>query len=220
MKTEDYYARKEVSNSDLSRLKSLLHPRDDARDPTEAYAFGSLIDAMITEPARVDYFKRTMDGKRIKKELFDNAMKMKKAFWEDGFCRELAEKSEPQKVSALHGKTFDFMGFDFSLDVRCKWDIWRPDLKWGGDIKSTAASTQTQFEAAARFFDYDRQRAWYMDIENAERDVLIGISKINHRIFKIFINRENEFYKSGKQKYMDLAFRHYLLFGKNNEHNS
>ncbi|MDR1938765.1 MAG: PD-(D/E)XK nuclease-like domain-containing protein [Tannerellaceae bacterium] len=212
--TDNYYHRNEVSNSDLSWLKDRLYPKETVHDPTAAYAFGSLIDAMITEPERVNYFKRTMDGKRIKKELFDNAAGMKKAFWNDEFCRSITEHSQGQKISVLHDKKFDYRDYEFKLDVRCKWDIWREDWKWGGDIKSTTATTQAQFEAAARYFDYDRQRAWYMDIENAERDVLIGISKANHKIFKIFINRDSEFYRSGKDKYMELAFRWFLLFGK------
>jgi hypothetical protein len=212
--TDNYYHRLEVSNSDLSRLKDRLYPKETVHDPTDAYAFGSLIDAMITEPERVNYFKRTLDGKRIKKELFDNAAAMKKAFWNDEFCCSITEHSQGQKISVLHDKEFDYRDYEFQLDVRCKWDIWREDWKWGGDIKSTTATTQAQFEAAARYFDYDRQRAWYMEIENAERDVLIGISKVNHKIFKIFINRDSEFYRSGKDKYMELAFRWFLLFGK------
>ena len=209
-----YFDRKEVSNSDLSWLHSQLYPNENTRDPTEAYAFGSLIDAMLTKPEKENYYKRTFNGKKIKKELFDNAVEMKKYFWRDDFCRELADGADGQKVSVKHDKTYTFNTVDFALDVRCKWDLWRPDWGWGGDIKSTTATTQSQFEAAARFFNYDRQRAWYMDIEGSERDVLIGISKKNHKVFKIFINRNSEFYLTGKQKYLELAFRWNLLFGK------
>jgi hypothetical protein len=211
----NYYQLPEVSNSDLSWLKDRLYPRENVLDPTEAYAFGSLIDAMLTEPDRVDYFKRSLDGKRVKKELFENAVKMKQAFRKDEFCASISEKADGQKVSIIHDKEYNYRGFPFTLDVRCKWDIWRGDWGWGGDIKSTTAKTQKEFEAAALHFDYDRQRAFYMDLQGSERDVLIGISKANHRIFKIFINREREFYKQGKEKYLELAFRWYLLFGKN-----
>jgi hypothetical protein len=213
--TTNYYQLPEVSNSDLSWLKDLLYPRETVTDPREAYAFGSLIDAMLTEPGRVDYFKRSLDGKPFRKELFDNAVKMKQAFRKDEFCASLIEKSDGQKVSIVHDRQYSYRGFPFALDVRCKWDIWRPDWGWGGDIKSTVASTQKEFEAAALYFDYDRQRAFYMDLQDCERDVLIGISKVNHRIFKIFINRKSEFYKRGKDKYTELAFRWHLLFGKN-----
>jgi hypothetical protein len=215
--TTNYYRLPQVSNSDLSWLKEQIYPKGTLHDPTEAYAFGSLIDAMLTEGERVDYFKRTLDGKRVKKELFENAVKMKKAFRSDEFCASLTGNATGQKVSVVQGKQYDYRGFPFILDVRCKWDIWREDWGWGGDIKSTTAKTQKEFEAAALYFDYDRQRAFYMDLQGAERDVLIGISKVNHRIFKIFINRESEFYLRGRDKYIELAFRWYLLFGRNKE---
>ncbi|MDR1343895.1 MAG: PD-(D/E)XK nuclease-like domain-containing protein [Tannerellaceae bacterium] len=213
----DYYKLPEVSNSDLSWLKNQLYPKETVSDPTEAYAFGSLIDAMLTEPDRVDYFKRTLDGKRIKKELFENAVKMKQAFRRDDFCSDLTTHSDGQKISIVHDKEYSYKGFPFVLNVRCKWDIWREDWGWGGDIKSTTAKTQKEFEAASLYFDYDRQRAFYMDLQGSKRDVLIGISKVNHRIFKIFINRESEFYKQGRDKYLALAFKWYLLFGKDKD---
>ena len=60
-------------------------------------------------------------------------------------------------------------------------------MGWGGDIKSTSATTQEQFESAVRQFDYDRQRFFYMNIAGSEKDVLIGISKEHQkRVFERF----------------------------------
>lgn len=210
---DPYYSLPDVSNSDLSWLKNQLHPRD-MPDPTEAYKFGSLIDAMITEPQRIDYYRRTLDEDQYTVDDFKKAEEMKRAFWADDFCRTIAEKADGQKVMRER-KAFNYEGFPFFLNTRCKWDLWRADWGFGGDIKSTAAETQKQFEEAARYFDYDRQRAWYMMIANSDRDVLIGISKKNFRIFKISITRESSFYKDGVRKYNELAFRHYLMFGEN-----
>lgn len=208
-----YFGRAEVSNSDLGWLLDQLNPKSNPIDPTQAFADGNLLDAMITEPHKVDYFKRTREDMVYKKATFDNTIKMKQAFWRDPFCQQLMEGANAQKISIQHNAQLCFEGVDFELDRRCKWDIWRDDWKWGGDIKSTAAETQTQFEAACKFFQYDRSRAWYMDIEGAERDVIIGISKKNHKVFKIFINRESDFYLEGKQKYLELAYKWHLLFG-------
>jgi hypothetical protein len=58
---DPYYNRLEVSNSDLTELKSLLYPRTQYGDKEKAFRFGSLIDAMITEPDRVRYDKRMVD---------------------------------------------------------------------------------------------------------------------------------------------------------------
>jgi hypothetical protein len=205
-----YYSRTEVSNSDLSALKQQLYPRPE-HDPTAAYRFGSLIDAMITEPARVDFFRRTLDGEQYAVEDFEKAELMKRAFYADEFCRLMAEKADGQRVMVKQ-RGFDYCGYRFGLATRCKWDLWREDWGWGGDIKSTTATTQAQFEAAARHFDYDRQRAWYMDIAGSERDVLIGISKVNFKVFRININRSTDWYREGFQKYNELAFRWHLIY--------
>ena len=207
---DTYYSRKEVSNSDLSKLKNQLHPVD-MPDPTQAYQFGSLIDAMLTENNRVNYFKRTCDDIQFSKEDFEIALQMKKSFMADETCRMMIANSDAQKIMITERDDFNYKGIQFSMPVRCKWDIWRQDWGWGGDIKSTTATTQEQFEAAIRYFDYDRQRAWYMDIANSDKDVLIGISKKNFKIFKVFINRESELYKTGLQKYSYLAYMYNLL---------
>lgn len=207
---DPYFSRPEVSNSDLSWLKNQLHPRD-MPDPTQAYRFGSLIDAMLTENHRVDYFKRSLDNDNFTPEEFEMAVRMKQAFLNDEFCRNIITGSEPQKIS-VSDLELNYSGLDFNLKARCKWDIWRGT--WGGDIKSTTATTQAQFVEACKYFEYDRQRAWYMDIEKSDKDVLIGISKKNFKIFKVFIDRNHGFYKSGKEKYTYLAFKYWLMFGE------
>ncbi len=213
MNPDSYYNRKEVSNSDLSWLKKQLFPTY-MPDPTEAYKFGNLLDAMLTEPDRVDFLQRTCDSERFTKETFDQALEMKRAFLRDETAKVLIGKADTQKIMSARMK-LNFQGLPFELNTRCKWDIWRQDLNWGGDIKSTAATTQKGFEDAVRYFDYDRQRAWYMDIAGSKQDVLIAISKVNFKVFKVCINRESELYKEGKAKYNELAFRWWLMFGEN-----
>ena len=50
---DTYYSRTEVSNSDLTELKNLLYPRAQYGDKEKAFRFGTLLDALITEPERV-----------------------------------------------------------------------------------------------------------------------------------------------------------------------
>lgn len=211
MAEADYYKRSEISNSDLSWLKQQLWPRV-MPDPTEAYKFGSLIDAMLTEPERVNYFSYSLGDVKYKKEDFAVAEKMKKAFYADPVASQLLKVSVGQKEMSRMMQMY-YGGLEFSLDVRCKWDLWADILRHGGDIKSTTATTQSEFEAACTYFDYDRQRAWYMDIANTDKDILIGISKKNFKVFKLFITKDSDFYKSGKDKYLELAYRWWLLFG-------
>ncbi len=209
MNPDTYFQRTEVSNSDLSKLKNELFPKN-MPDPTNAYKFGNLIDAMITEPERVNYFKRSCDEDVFDKETWLTACKMKAAFWDDQLCQSLMAGVETQKIM-IKQQSMNYRGISFELGVRCKWDGWRSDLNYGFDIKSTAAETQAQFEAAAKFFDYPRQRAWYMDIAGSDYDILIGISKKNRKIFKIFIKRGDSFYREGYEDYINLAFRYHLL---------
>jgi hypothetical protein len=210
---DPYYTLPEVSNSDLSWLKKYWMLQDEIIDLEKAYRFGTLIDMMITEPEKVNYFALTCAGQQYSADEFALAEEMKKAFWRDEFCAMMAKHSEFQKVSVRKDFPVEFDGFTFSLNVRCKWDLYAmPKLRISGDIKSTTATSQKQFEDAVRHFDYDRQRAFYMDIEGVDNDMLIGISKVNKKIFKVPVKRGGDLYNSGKAKYQELAFRYWYLF--------
>lgn len=214
---DTYYYRPEVSNSDLSWLEKYWMPQSYVIDLEAAYRFGSLLDAMITEPENVDYFKRKVGGTFFTKEEFDKANEMKKVFFKDPFCKSLAAQSQMQKVSVKHDFEIDYDGFLFKLPVRCKWDFYVPHVDMSGDLKSTACTTQKQFEESIRHFNYDKQAAWYMDIEGKSNFMFIGISKANFKIFKVPVKRESQIYKDGKRKYQDLAFRWWYLFGNIND---
>lgn len=75
---DTYFLRKEVSNSDLTELKNFLYPRTQYGDKEKAFKFGTLIDAMITEQDRVNYYKLTVDDVVYTKEDFELATEMKK----------------------------------------------------------------------------------------------------------------------------------------------
>lgn len=209
MARDPYFDRSEVSHSDLSSLDKYLNPgkyMDMAPEALEKiFAFGTLIDMMITEPEKVDFFKLTCNGYQHTKEEFETAIKMKQAFDKDSFAPYL-KIADKQKVMAREME-FNYNGFTFTMPVRCKWDLWMHI--WGGDIKSTSATTQKQFEEACKMFNYDRSRAFYMDIANSDRDLIIGISKVNFKVFKVYVERGDAFYNAGKEAYSELAF-HYM----------
>lgn len=206
-----YYQEPEVSNSDIGEVKKHFMPREQYGDIQAAYRFGNLIDAIITEPSKVNHFKRTVGEEVYTVDEWKKAEEMAKVFLRDAMCAQLLKHSECQKVMKRE-LSMEYMGVPFSLKVRCKWDLWMPAMNWGGDIKSTACTTQKQFEQAIEYFDYDRQRAWYMDIAGSEQDILIGISKVNFKIFKMPIKRGSEIYNRGKEKYSEWAFKHWCLF--------
>lgn len=208
---DPYFGRNEVSNSDLSWLKDYWKPKMDEVVKEKAYKFGTLIDAIVTEPHKVDYFKKQVEDVKYSEEDFEKGIAMKKAFMNDPFAKNILSQSDMQKVMIVN-RTFNFDDVEFKLDTRCKWDLWMENLGWGGDLKSTTATTQKQFEEAVRYFDYDRQRAWYMDIAGSNQDVLIGVSKVNYKVFKVPIRRGDELYNSGFKKYNELAFKWWVLF--------
>lgn len=87
-------------------------------------------------------------------------------------------------------------------------------MGFGGDLKTTFASSQKQFNEAIDFFDWDRSRAWYMDIAGSKQDFIVAISKKNQQIFKATIKKDDTLYKRGKEKYEELAFKWWMLISE------
>ncbi len=212
---DEYYQRSEVSNSDLTELKNQLHPHMQYGDREAAFRFGSIVDAIITEPSRVDFLHMTIDGEQCSEEEFLHAREMQRALRaearRDPFLAKVLELSDTQRFMVNKAQEFENGGFRFTLDTRCKWDWWLPSCHFGGDLKTTFASTQAEFDNAVDFFDWDRSRAWYMDIAHSDRDFIYAISKKNCRIFKKFIERGDDIYNRGREKYEELAFQYWAF---------
>lgn len=210
-----YYERSEVSNSDLTALKEVLHPHPVFGDRERVFRFGSIVDAIITEPSRVDFLRMEIDGKPVDQEEFLHAREMQRALRaearKDPFLAKVLEIAETQCCMINHGQKFENGGFEFQLNTRCKWDWWISAWNAGGDLKTTFASSQAEFNDAVDFFDWDRSRAWYMDIAKSDKDFIYAISKRNCNVFKLFINRGDENYRRGRDKYEELAFQYWAF---------
>ena len=213
---DSYYLRTEVSNSDLTELKDYLYPRTQYGDKEKAFKFGTLVDALITENERVHYSKRMVDDVTYSREDFVLGLAMREALRKearkDEFLRAVLSNSDTQKFMVNKSQRFLYGNFEYTLDTRCKWDWWLPSFGFGGDLKTTFAESQNQFNEAIDFFDWDRSRAWYMDIAGSQQDFIYAISKKNLKIFKAFIRRNDDTYKRGKEKYDELAFKWWMLF--------
>lgn len=212
---DSYYLRTEVSNSDLTELKNYLYPRTQYGDKEKAFKFGILVDALITENERVHYSKRMVDDVTYSREDFELGLAMREALRKearkDEFLRAVLSNSDTQKFMVNKSQRFLYGNFEYTLDTRCKWDWWLPSFGFGGDLKTTFAESQNQFNEAIDFFDWDRSRAWYMDIAGSQQDFIYAISKKNLKIFKAFIRRDDDTYKRGKEKYDELAFKWWQL---------
>ena len=101
--------------------------------------------------------------------------------------------------------------WQWCLTARRRKGSWFTRRNVGGDLKTTFAETQRQFDEAVDFFDWDRSRAWYMDIAHSDRDFIYAISKKNNCIFKKFINRGDDTYLRGREKYEELAFQYWCM---------
>ena len=215
MNPDKYYSRPEVSNSDLTELKDILHPHAQYGDREEAFRFGSLVDALVTEPSRVNFYSLTVDDTQYTEDEFLHAREMQRALraeaLRDPFLAKVLQLSDTQRCMTVHGQRFSYGGFPFTLDTRCKWDWFLTAFGFGGDLKTTFARTQQQFDEAVDFFDWDRSRAWYMDIARSDRDFIYAVSKKNCRIFKKFINRGDPIYCRGRDKYEVLAFQYWCF---------
>lgn len=213
---DSYYLRTEVSNSDLTELKNYLYPRTQYGDKERAFKFGTLVDALITENERVHYGKRMVDDVTYSREDFELGLAMREALRKearkDEFLAAVLSNSDTQKFMINKSQRFLYGNFEYTLDTRCKWDWWLPSFGFGGDLKTTFAESQNQFNEAIDFFDWDRSRAWYMDIAGSQQDFIYAISKKNLKIFKAFIRRDDDTYKRGKEKYDELAFKWWMLF--------
>ena len=209
---DPYYLRSEISNSDLSALRNYFNPPSFTIDLSTAYRFGSLVDAMITEPDQVDLFNRRVGSVQFEKEEWLKAKDMRDVFFKDAFCKKLASQCQMQKVSVNPHFVINYSGVDFILPMRAKWDFFAPNIDLSGDLKTTAATTQSQFEETISHYDYDRQAALYMDLEGKTNFIFIGISKGNNKIFKVPVKKGGDIYNSGKEKYQKLAFSYYSLF--------
>ena len=212
---DSYYLRTEVSNSDLTELKNYLYPHTQYGDKEKAFKFGTLVDALITENERVHYSKRMVDDVTYSREDFELGLAMREALRKearkDEFLRAVLSNSDTQKFMVNKSQRFLYGNFEYTLDTRCKWDWWLPSFGFGGDLKTTFAESQNQFNEAIDFFDWDRSRAWYMDIAGSQQDFIYAISKKNLKIFKAFIRRDDDTYKRGKEKYDELAFKWWQL---------
>ena len=200
---DEYYNRTEVSNSDLTALRDILHPRQQFGDREAAFRFGTLVDALITEPAR-----EFRHAKEMQRSLRMEAR-------HDPFLANVLELADTQRFMVNHNQEFTYCDWPFHLDTRCKWDWFLSEFGFGGDLKTTFARSQAEFDEAVDFFDWDRSRAWYMDIAGSQRDFIYAISKKNCRVFKKFINRGDEIYNRGREKYEELAFQWWLLTVQN-----
>ena len=121
--TDTYYLQQEVSNSDLSKIADIIYPTDRVLDLSKAYRFGNLVDAMITEPHRCNHLTMRVDDEPFFKDEWETARAMLNAFRKDAMCMQMLKMASGQAVKVVKDFKIEHEGIQFSLDVRCKYDL-------------------------------------------------------------------------------------------------
>lgn len=219
---DPYYSRSEVSNSDLTSLKYQLHPQLNfvkENDRKKAFHLGTLVDCLVTEPSKANHFRHTVDDEQYTESEWkwgkSQLEKLRKSANKDPFLAFVLNNAQGQKSFINPCQHFDVGCYSFDLPTRCKFDWWLGSF--GGDLKTTTATTQDQFENAIDFFDWDRSRAWYMDLTHSinpvmgNQDFIYAVSKTANKVFFKKIIRGDETYERGREKYLELAFKYWLF---------
>lgn len=191
----------------------MLPPERYTSDLRRAFAEGTLLDAMETTAELVDFIQLRVVGYdyAFTKAQFDLCRDMRNALRKDALYQQIKAVCQGQQEFYQKGVLFYHNDLSFSLDCRIKYDLWSFELGWGVDIKTTAATTLEGFMKSIQSYHYDQQRAFYMTVANARRDLLIGVSKVwPHRIFTVKIQKNDPIFLSGHQKMSTLAYQ-YLL---------
>lgn len=219
---DEYYSRSEVSNSDLTALRNKLYPGMDFVKPAakkKAFHLGTLVDGLVTEPKNCNHFRLTVGEEQYTRDEWNWGKqmleKLRNAAKKDAFLDYVLKNAIGQKVFINPCQHFDVGCYQFDLPTRCKFDFWLP--LFGGDLKTTAATTQKQFEDAIDFMDWDRSRAFYMMLVNSldqrlgKQDFLYGVSKTANKVFYKKIEWGDELFERGREKVNDLAFKMWLF---------
>jgi hypothetical protein len=190
---ENYFNRPEISASDLLALD-----RGYELPEMEALTEGTLFDNLVLTPDQIDFFSMEVEGREFTDRQLRMCERMKRSLFADKKARFETAFDTAEKQVVMTGVIEGYA-------ARCKYDLfWRP-LGYGGDLKSTACTTQTAFEASISYFGYDLQRAWYMDISGADKDLVIAVSKKrSHPVFVVPIERGDAIYTAGREKYLRL----------------
>ncbi|MBW3127273.1 PD-(D/E)XK nuclease-like domain-containing protein [Hymenobacter profundi] len=190
---EQHRALPHVSNTDLSNLKAQVLGQLRTPNP-QALAFGAHFHAAMLEPAT---YQRTTE--RCPWEQLEQLARQVRRH---RYCRDLLYRGTPELThTATHTET--------GLTVKI-----RPDLLVRSragrrltliDFKTTSCRDYAQFVSTVEQYDYDRQAAFYTDILQADRFLIVGVQKkAPFSIWKVELSADALVMAQGRKKYQRL----------------
>ena len=200
MTTKEFYFNhvQGLSNSGLTKVEDWLKGNMDKVIPEKAFRFGSMVDAMLTQPDELE--PDATDEELLK------AIKVRDAIKSHPLGKVLLDQAEPQ-VILTNEIRIEFEGIEKIVLAKCMYDGLLEKMRIGKDDKTTAARTMVQFESSIDRFHYDRQAYWYMEVGQLDRFVFIGASKTKiGEVFIKIIKRGDPLWLSGREKASALAY--------------
>lgn len=206
----DYFAHPFCSNSKLTALAQELGLIPEyGGDANEAYRIGSLFDAVITEPDKLDLIRGIIFGTdyEFTSEEYKACIDMKKSLERNSIYKTFLGFN-PNYQKEIYQENFDFG--EFKLNMRAKLDYFIPGMV--ADLKSTVANSQKAFENACDLFGYWRQMWLYCQLTKSKKAMIFGVSKMKpYKVFVVNINEGDDNWKKGEREIKELAFKYYLM---------
>lgn len=185
------------------------------------FDFGSLVDCMLLEPENVLYSEKKLiipSGGEVVFEdaVWQRAIAMRDSGRSDRLLSMYIKAMQAQITLKVDFFSVNYMGTEFTIPARCKYDLCSLPMKIGADLKTTSCTSLKAFKDMISLMDYDRQAAWYMDLGKLDNFMFIGISKVpnkkgKHEVFHVAFDRDSDIYKSGLAKYQRLSYLYKLL---------
>ena len=184
-------------------------------------AFGTLVDALITEPERYDCRTHQLRHStnyedtvyHYDAESYELASLMRDAYFEHPLCGKLIQVGGKYPFDIPDFK-FEWEGQTFQVPTGGELDVYAGMLQMAGDVKVTSEVTKEGFFKKVDELYYDQQGAFYMDNHGIDFFVISGISRKRSEknglptILNYCIERGSKEYQKGRDRYSMWSYRY------------
>lgn len=210
---DNYFDHPYCSNSALTKLgRQIGFFREIDADIEEAYRLGSLFDAVVTEPDKIDLIRKRIIGTDyyFTDEEYSNSKAMHSELKKNQLYSEFL-KCNPQLQKEIYAPSLvlNHEGFSFAISMKAKLDFFVPGIV--ADLKSTACTSQRAFEAAFVQFGYHRQMVNYCRLTGTGKAIVFAVSKVNKKVFVVTMKYGDALWRAGDEQLNMLAFKYYLI---------
>jgi hypothetical protein len=199
-----YFGHHYASNSDIKEIVARSENRQKPENIQDLYDMGTETHSGVIEPHKMRV--GVLDQDQI--ELINV---MSKTFWKDKMCRDIMMAKDLRREYEFYRvNRFGLQG------ARCKADSESKRLQVCLELKGLGVTTEKGFRDSIMHHDYDQATAWYLNTMTGYHfyryQLIVGLSKKQpDLLFKMLIDRNHQFYKSGMEK-----VRHGVMVWKQN----